>query len=311
MFNLCCLTTESKMRTMTAKKFASMKRKEALQKLSDIWVSNLETTERLLQYCISKGWGYRLSSNIFPLFTHPDFNLMLTDIPDVELISDKRHRISKIIASGLIRVSMHPDQYCVLNSDNPKTVKATINELNMAGSIMDSFGCEYNHKCPINIHVSNSKDGVDEAAKRFRDNFKKLSASARQRLVIENEDKGVWNVDNLFKIHDLTGIPITLDNLHNKCNPSLTTDNTTLFNLCAMTWNTRPLFHYSEGIDDDKNKRKHADLPNSCPRTLYGEESNLCDWDIELKHKEKAIEQIERLTALNLLSEESQKLGLY
>ena len=97
------------------------------------------------------------------------------------------------------------------------------------------------------------------------------------RLVIENEDKGCWNVDNLLKYFNL---PITYDNLHDKCNPSA--KNTYLE--CAETWgDTKPLFHYSESHPEKTNPRSHADMPVDFPC------SDDYDWDIELKSKDAAI----------------------
>jgi UV DNA damage repair endonuclease len=111
------------------------------------------------------------------------------------------------------------------------------------------------------------------------------------RLVIENEDKGQWNVQNLLKINELTGIPITFDNLHDECNPS--PDLPDAFNVCRELWRgkTIPLFHYSEGKVN--NKRAHRELPENTPARKFGLDSWLADWEIELKGKEKAIERIE------------------
>jgi len=77
-------------------------------------------------------------------------------------------------------------------------------------------------------------------------------------------------------------IPITYDNLHDKCNPDEYLDDAAY--KCARTWgNVKPLFHYSESMPDHKNPRKHADMPTGSP---FSEEY---DWDIELKSKDAAI----------------------
>ena len=61
--------------------------------------------------------------------------------------------------------------------------------------------------------------------------------------------------------------------------------------LCAKTWGmTKPLFHYSESHPDKTNPRSHADMPTDVP-----DDSDLYDWDIELKNKCYAIRRCEEI----------------
>jgi hypothetical protein len=57
------------------------------------------------------------------------------------------------------------------------------------------------------------------------------------------------------------------------------------FELAYSTWPCRPVFHYSEGID---NTRKHADYAQHLP-TDYGKQ---VDYEVELKMKDLAIEKM-------------------
>ena len=99
----------------------------------------------------------------------------------------------------------------------------------------------------INIHVNCSDGEPWEIADRFAANLATLSDSVRSRLVVENEDKGIWNVERLVKyFYNRHGIPITYDNLHDKCNPS----DVGIYD-CVATWGKyKPLFHYSESHPD-------------------------------------------------------------
>jgi UV DNA damage repair endonuclease len=128
-------------------------------------------------------------------------------------------------------------------------------------------------------------------------NLAKCDESVTSRLVIENEDKGCWTVANLLEHFS---IPITYDNLHDKCNPDEYLDDAAY--KCARTWgNVKPLFHYSESMPDHKNPRKHADMPTDYPF------SNDFDWDIELKSKDAAIREL----AMIELVRQSEEMGLY
>jgi UV DNA damage repair endonuclease len=167
---------------------------------------------------------------------------------------------------------------------------------------MDMLGCERSYYNPINIHVNCTKGELSDIADRFMSNLARCNESVTSRLVVENEDKGCWTVANLVQYFN---IPITYDNLHDKCNPSQfhpTASNTAV---CAATWGSvKPLFHYSESCPDATNPRKHADMPTGSP---FSEEY---DWDIELKSKDAAIRACARYAALQELTDQAQELNM-
>ena len=144
----------------------------------------------------------------------------------------------------------------------------------------------------MNIHPSTStKEPTDENLKkivdRFWAGFQKTNDGVKKRLLVENEDKGIWTPKLLVENFR---IPITYDNLHHKCLPDgLTAE--AAFKLCYRTWHRTgyftPLFHYSESHPDKSNPRSHADMPVSKPDD-YGM-SFPVDYDIELKSKDHAI----------------------
>lgn len=71
--------------------------------------------------------------------------------------------------------------------------------------------------------------------------------------------------------------------------------------MCDLTWDTRPIFHYSESHPNKPNPRSHADDPTDLPPR------QAVDWDIELKNKDKAIRQLYLIE----LTRESQRMKLY
>ena len=288
MYNLCCISNELKeqgyqFQTMTWKRFNDLCDQHgdqyALRELGDRWLNNCNVTFMAIQHCSENGWGYRVSSALFPVLTHPDFKYDITDVPQYQEIVDCLRETAEYNESWRVRLSTHPDQFNVLASDNQASVDKTIAELNHHGWVMDMLGCERSYRNPMNIHVNCTKGELSDIAARFMSNLAKCDDSVISRLVIENEDKGCWNVDNLLKHFRL---PITFDNLHDKCNPSETSSDACMYQ-CAATWNVRPLFHYSESHPDKTNPRSHADMPTDRPC------SDQYDWDIELKSKDAAI----------------------
>lgn len=301
MYNLCCISNDLKARGIKFKKMTWTQFqknvskdgiKDAMHELGSRWLNNVQTTADTIAHCGQNSWGYRVSSSIFSLLTHPDFKHRIEDVPQYPEILDVFSSIRNtnqcpIQGHGqVVRLSTHPDQFNVLASPNQDAVKKTIHELNHHGWLMDMLGCDRDYSNPINIHVNCSAGTHSEIADRFISNLEKCDKSVKTRLVLENEDKGMWNVDALLRFfYSEYGIPITFDNLHDKCNPSEQKD---CIEQCAETWGDfKPLFHYSESHPNyiKTNPRKHADLPIQKPPGCSIE----VDWEVELKSKDEAI----------------------
>ena len=286
--SLCCISNilseqGVKFRTMTYKSFTSKPREESLQKLSEIIRNNIRVSRQTIQHCHSLGIrGYRLSSAITPLITHPDINLSLEELPDFSLIQYEINELKKTIRDTKIRVSAHPSEYITLTSDNPAAILNSISDLESHANLFDRLELPKNYRSPLNIHVR--KDGdPNTLSQEFMKNFEKLSISVKSRLVLENNDTGnTWTVSNLKKyFYNSYGIPVTFDNLHHE----ILNHNQSYFDAfyeAKSTWNTTPIFHYSEGKN---NTRAHADMPIESPISFN---ENIY-WDVELKNKDYAI----------------------
>ena len=279
-----------KFKTMTYKRFSSLPREEALEKLGSVIVNNLTVTEAAIRYCGERGFAYRMSSDVFPLMTYDKAELMFHDFPQFEVIEKGLEKIKEAREAYDIRLSMHPDQFNVLASDNKEAVSRTIKELYFHGWFMTRVGCPMSRKAPINIHVNRSARTSDER-KRVRDllieNYMLLDDNVKTRLVLENDDKlSGWTVKQLY---DHFEFPITFDYLHHKCHPGegWASGERYAIGIAMDSWTYSkavPLFHYSESIPGDKNPRKHADYASVLPDTY----SNSFDLDFEFKMKEKS-----------------------
>ena len=86
-YNLCCISNTlanqgHKFQTMTWHRFSQLPREEAVATVSARTLNNIRVTYKILQQCASNGWGYRVSSNLFPLLTYDVAELKLEDYPD-------------------------------------------------------------------------------------------------------------------------------------------------------------------------------------------------------------------------------------
>lgn len=293
---LCCISLTLKEQgfnhqTMTYKRFNSLPREEALNILGSRILNNLAVTNKTIQFCAENDYVYRVSSDIFPLITYDQANVNLEDLPNHDEIQDEFDDIAKTISSTGVRVSAHPSEFNSLASLSEKVVEKTITELNFYSSFFDRIGLPADTRSPMNLHVHNNNGTREEIAHRFYQNFKKLDDNCQARLTIENDDKlNCWSVRELVDIfHPITRIPICFDYLHHKCHPNDTTE-VEAINMCWDTWQTRPLFHYSESRPGN-NPRAHADYAEQ----QFDNHGLEFDIDMELKAKDLAIAQYNKI----------------
>jgi UV DNA damage endonuclease len=298
MYNLCCISNELKeqgysFKTMTFKRWTQLcdqlGDERALFELGERWFNNVVVTLETIEMCAREGWGYRVSSSLFPVLTHPDFKYGISDVPQYDQILELFEEC-RANDAWQVRLSTHPSQFVVLASENQDAVDKSIAELNHHGWVMDQLGCQRNHYNVMCLHVNCTKGDPADIAARFMSNLNKCDQSVISRLAVETEDRGCWHAENLCEHFD---IPVIFDSLHNQCNPSSLSELDAAL-LCESTWNgIKPVFHLSESHPDKPNPRCHADMPTFVPLI-----SSLvdADYDLELKNKDAAIREMIRLS---------------
>ena len=297
--SLCCISLQLqekgiKANTMTKTRFLALERKSAVDTVSKRTLNNVSTTVQIIALCASKGWNYRISSDLFPLATLPEANLSFDILPDKNKIYEMFKLGSEIITKNKVRCSTHPDQFVVPASASASVVAKSIVELKNHATVMDLFGLPQSYEAPINIHMNIYKGVTKDIAKRFIDVYNDLPVNVKSRLVIENEDKpNSWKVDELYDlIYSNTGIPITYDNLHFRCNTGKLSAKDAV-KLSMSTWGKyRPLFHFSDNDPSNKNPRAHGDYVRSIPEEYVG--VNNVDFEFEFKAKDYALERFEK-----------------
>ena len=293
---LCCISLKLKdqgfnHQTMTFKRFNSLPREEALGILGSRIQNNLMVTDKTIEYCANNNYVYRVSSDIFPLITYDEANVSLEDLPNHDAIQDELDNIASTIRRHNVRVTCHPSEFNSLSSLTERVVDKTIVELNFYSSFFDRIGLPADTTAAMNLHVHNNNGTREEITHRFYSNFKRLDPNCQARLTIENDDKlNCWSVRELVDIfHPITRIPICFDYLHHKCHPNNLTE-VEAINMCYDTWQTKPLFHYSESRPGN-NPRAHNDYAYNKFET-YGLEF---DVDMELKAKDLALESYQEI----------------
>ncbi|MGD9676758.1 MAG: UV DNA damage repair endonuclease UvsE [Vulcanibacillus sp.] len=218
-------------------------------KLTELITYNISSLSNSIDYNIENNIKlFRISSDLIPFGSSDVNKVKWWEIFQQELLS-----IGKKIKNNNMRVSLHPGQYTVLNSNNKEIVKRAINDLLYHTRILDSLGLNQEHK--IILHIGGAYGDKPQSIQRFIENYQSLSDNVKKRLVIENDDK-IYNIEEVIEIGMKNNIPVVFDNLHNLINPSeqeLTEID--WINKCKTTWKKQDglqKIHYSQQSETKK-----------------------------------------------------------
>lgn len=267
-------------KTMTVKTLSKLDEVHKEKKLISLAVDNLYNTLQILKWCKENNiLMYRLSSDLIPLATYQE-QWLWWENGDILNMCNK---IKEFVIESGIRISLHPDQFCVLNSDKPEVVKNSIKILEHLNRLSNLVG---NHI--LIIHTGSTAGGKDKAIRRFLDNFKLLSSDIQHKLALENDDKS-FNVKEVLQICEALGIPMVLDIHHYNC----LNEGENLLDLkerIIATWRgKRPKMHLSSGKTAFTD-RHHADYINQVDyETALKFAGDDFDIMLECKQKELAL----------------------
>jgi UV DNA damage endonuclease len=210
------------------------------ERLIETIEKNLEALMRTLQFNIENNLlFFRIGSGIIPFASHP-----ICDLDWNGHFAGKLKIVGEFIKKHNIRISMHPDQFVVINSPNPEIVARSVAELEYHCRLLSAMGLKSDAK--VQIHVGGVYGDKSASVHRFIENYKSLSSDVKDRLVIENDDR-LYSVQDCIVIHKATNIPIIFDNLHFDC---LNNQEEMLeaFQVTFNTWQARdgvPMIDYS------------------------------------------------------------------
>lgn len=295
-FGLCCLFKEKpvKFRRCTAKYMQKLDQPSRLKRISELCLHNsksllqaLETADRL------KIRAFRVMTPLFPLYTHPSLGYILDDLPEHKEILATLQAVKKFKTHHDIRLSLHPDQFNVLNSPRPEVVKKSIEELEYQAFLAELIDADV-----INIHLGGVYGDKQNSCRRFIENYELLSERLKKRLSIENDDRS-YTPEDLAAVSKTTGIPIVYDVHHHRCNSdSLSEKEAT--DLSIKTWklvDREAYFHISSPQSgwDSKNEKAHADFIdiNDFPHYWRELETDVTI-DVEAKSKELAVLRLQK-----------------
>jgi UV DNA damage endonuclease len=154
---------------------------------------------------------YRMATALAPYASHPD----LPEFRDQPARCAEQLAAVGARARALgIRLTSHPGQYTVLNSEDDTVRRLAAVELEVQAELMDGMGL--GPESVVVLHVGGAGGGVDAGLERFERGFEMLTDAARARVVIENDDR-TFGLADVLRLSERIERPVVWDVLHHHC----------------------------------------------------------------------------------------------
>jgi UV DNA damage endonuclease len=243
--------------------------------------NNLDCLEAILRYNVDKGLlFFRISSDLVPFASHP-----ICSFDWGAHFGKQLRAVGRYIANQGLRISMHPDQFVLINSIRDDVVRRSIGELEYHRRVLDTMGLDRSAK--IQIHVGGLYGDRERALDRFIEVYRSVSEDLRGRLVIENDDR-LFSLRDCLAIHGKAGIPVLFDTFHHECLNHRESVRDGL-RLALTTWGTKdgPLMVDYSTQERGQRTGTHAKTLDSRDFKRFLQETKGIDFDLMLEIKDK------------------------
>jgi UV DNA damage endonuclease len=184
---------------------------------------------------------YRFASALAPYASHPDMPQFHRQVAEC---AEELARCGARARHLGLRLSFHPGQYAVLNSERADVRAAAIADVELQARILDAMGLDA--EAVVVIHVGGAAGGAGAALERFLVGYERLSPAAQARLVVENDDR-TFDLAAVLQLHERTGIRVVWDALHHRCHNPHGIPEAEALDRALATWpaGVTPKIHYS------------------------------------------------------------------
>ena len=254
---------------------------------------NLRCLAEILRYNAEHGiFFFRITSDLIPFASHPvcTGNWQKT-------FREQFAVLGAFIRDHDMRISMHPDQFILINAKDPVILDRSILELTYHAEVLDLLGLDTTAK--IQIHVGGVYGDRERSISRFIDRYLCLEEPVLRRMVIENDDRR-YTARDCLQIHGETSIPVIFDTLHHRVKSYSDETAAEIYPEVAATWGKGdgiPMVDYSTQ-DPDGRLGKHAMTIDIDDFLGFTGSIDPIDVDIMLEIKDKEASAFRAIAAL-------------
>ncbi len=243
--------------------------------------SNLSCLSEMLRFNAAHGIRFfRITSDLVPFASHPICTFdWLTHFAGVF------DEIGGYIRRNEMRISMHPDQFTLINSPDEDIFSRSVKDLEYHAQVLDALCLDDTAR--VQIHVGGVYGDKRAAIERFARRFDVLPELVRRRLVVENDDR-LYSLKDCLEAHLMTGVPVLFDVFHHRMNG----EGESVAEAFAMfhgTWREEdglPMVDYSAQREGER-RGKHVDTIERDGFSRFLQETRPYDFDIMLEIKDK------------------------
>jgi UV DNA damage endonuclease len=197
---------------------------------------------------------YRMASDLVPYGSHPEMDRFHGQ---VEECGAALAALGARARAADLRLSFHPGQYAVLNSEDEGVRAAAAADVELQASVLEAMGL--GAEAVVVLHVGGVGGDKAAAIDRFRVGFEGLSEMAQARLVIENDD-GRFGLGDVLGLSGRSGLRVVWDVLHHRCYDPDRIPVAEALEQALATWpaGQMPKIHYSSprtAIEERKTKK--------------------------------------------------------
>jgi len=261
---------------------------------------NLDCLERILEFNRDNGLlFFRVTSDLIPFASHP-----VCVFPWPQKFARRFDVLGRLIRHSGMRISMHPDQFTLINSPDEGIFRRSIAELAYHARVLDLLGLDRTAR--IQIHAGGAYGDKPGSLDRFCLRFERLDEPVRRRLVVENDDR-LYGIADCLEISRRTRVPVLFDSFHHRLNNRGESAAEAL-RLAAATWKRSdgpPMVDYSSQKRSER-RGSHAESIDLAHFARFIATTGDMDFDImlEIKDKEKsALRAREQLVKMKRIPE--------
>jgi UV DNA damage endonuclease len=233
---------------------------DAVQKLHDLMVGNIEAIRKLIERVGELDENLRmvrLGSDILPVYTQQDWSWFWRLPATREYCEREFGKVGAMARKNNVRLSFHPGQFTVLASESDDIVNRSIEEFEYHVDMVRWMGYGKSFQdFKINVHISGRRgpQGIIDALSR-------LTPEARNCITIEN-DENAWGIESSLELQKHCALVLDIHHHWIRSGDYIQPTDDRVLRVIDSWRGVRPVIHYSVSREEWLREHCNKTLPD-------------------------------------------------